>query len=128
MNTHNNFDERFEFDMQRSFVKKVDYLEDGCSLGTIDARFSNAIEAGKNGYAYVFFTNESNSSVFIDNFYLEYFSKLKSIDDINYYLRDFLFYEIKTDRDFFIRKNLKNENLIEKIVDTETLYTVFERC
>jgi hypothetical protein len=49
-------------------------------------------------------------------------------EECNRMLRDYIMTGIKKDSGFFIRKNIKDENLIEKIVDTETLYTVFERC
>ena len=65
-------------------------------------------------------------SFYFSNFYMEYLSKI-NIEDANFFLRDIIFNQIKTDN-FFIRKNLKEELIVEKIVDTETLYTVFERC
>jgi hypothetical protein len=39
-------------------------------IGTIDMRWAEAIDAGKNGYAYVYFINESGEQVYFDNFYL----------------------------------------------------------
>jgi hypothetical protein len=61
------------------------------------------------------------------NYYLEYLCKLED-EECNKFLRDFIMLQIKKDCGFFIRKNIKEESLLEKIVDTETLYTVFERC
>lgn len=66
-------------------------------------------------------------SYYIANYYIEYISNMH-IDDANSFLRDTLFYQLKLDGGFFIRKNIKEEDIIEKVVDTETLYTVFERC
>lgn len=65
-------------------------------------------------------------SHYLTNFYFEKFSKLPT-EEINKLLKNILFYEIKTS-DFFIRKNIVESELLEKIIDTETLYTVFERC
>jgi hypothetical protein len=62
-------------------------------------------------------------SYYLANLYIEYLS----VDDINTnkFLK-FFFQNLK--KNFIIRKNLKLEYLIEKIIDTETLYSVFERC
>jgi DNA mismatch repair protein MutL len=61
---------------------------------------------------------------YLANVYLQY---LRSSDaTANKFLKN-LFTELKVSK-FFIRKNIKEDYLIEKIVDTETLYTVFERC
>ena len=65
------FDERFNYDKDNSKIYKVDYLQNN-QIGTIDKTFSNAITAGKNGYAYVYFTNESDELVYFDNFYLSH--------------------------------------------------------
>lgn len=64
------FDERFQFDKAHSVVVSVPYAPN--TAGTIDRTFSNAIPAGKNGYAYVYFTNESNELVYFDNFTLSH--------------------------------------------------------
>lgn len=60
------------------------------------------------------------------NFYLEYLSKI-GLEEANKYLRNVFYVLIKTEK-FFIRKNIKEAELLEKVIDTETLYTVFERC
>ena len=44
------------------------------------------------------------------------------------FIRDIVLYNMKNDAQFQIRRNVKMAALIEKITDTETLYTVFERC
>ena len=46
----------------------------------------------------------------------------------NKFCRDIILYNIKNEKNFFIRKNIKENSICEKIIDTETLYTVFERC
>jgi hypothetical protein len=60
---------------------------------------------------------------YLANIYLQY---LNSEQVVNKFLKNLLT-ELKVNR-FFIRKNIKENFLIKKIVDTETLYTVFERC
>jgi DNA mismatch repair protein MutL len=63
-------------------------------------------------------------SFYLTNIYLQY---LNTSDQIaNKFLKNF-FNELKISP-FYIRKNLRENFLTEKIVDTETLYTVFERC
>jgi len=64
------FDERFGFDKNSSVVVPVGYNPG--QRTTLDKTFSNAIEARKNGYAYIYFTNESDELVFFDNFYLSH--------------------------------------------------------
>ena len=46
----------------------------------------------------------------------------------NTFFRDIILYDIKIDNNFKLRKKLKSQEVCEKIIDTETLYTVFERC
>ena len=59
-----------------------------------------------------------------------YVEFLKKEDDefINIFFRDIILYDIKADKNFLLRKKLKPQELYEKLIDTETLYTVFERC
>ena len=47
---------------------------------------------------------------------------------INIFFRDIILYDIKVDKSFALRKKLKPQEICEKLIDTETLYTVFERC
>jgi len=61
------------------------------------------------------------------NYYIEFLCNLEE-EERTIYLRDYVISQIKKDTGFFIRKNLREESVIEKIVDTETLYSVFERC
>lgn len=65
------FDDHFKFDGNNSFVKAVEYDNTKpFQLGTIDKMFSNAVEVKKNGYAYIYVSNESNKAVYFDNFLL----------------------------------------------------------
>ena len=66
-------------------------------------------------------------SHYLSNAYIEYINKQNEDFMTNFY-RDVIFYNIKQDSCFKIRKNVKIEQICEKIIDTETLYTVFERC
>ena len=58
--------------------------------------------------------------------YIEYLKK-EGEDFTKKFYRDIILYNIKNNN-FIIRKNLKENSICEKIIDTETLYTVFERC
>jgi RHS repeat-associated protein len=62
------FDERFKFDNVNSFVQQVPYTPN--VKGTIDKFAANAVEVKKNGYAYIYISNESNEFVYFDNFLL----------------------------------------------------------
>ena len=61
---------------------------------------------------------------------LAYVEFLKKENDefINIFFRDIILYDIKADKNFLLRKKLKPQEIYEKLIDTETLYTVFERC
>ena len=61
-------------------------------------------------------------------FYLTKFflNQEKSFDKENF-IKNIVFRDIKTSN-FVIRNNIKIEMLMEKLVDTESLYTIFERC
>lgn len=62
------FDEQFKLDKTHSLVLPVAYQPN--QKGIIDRRLSQAIEVARNGYAYVYFSNESNEMVYFDNFML----------------------------------------------------------
>jgi RHS repeat-associated protein len=62
------FNEQFQFDASSSVVIKVAYAAN--SKQTIDRTFSNALNAQKSGYVYVYFSNESETQVYFDNFML----------------------------------------------------------
>ena len=76
------FDERFQYDASSSYIEKVIYNPG--QQDEIDWRFSNAKEANKNGYAYVFFINESEENVYFDNFILTH-ERGRILDETHYY-------------------------------------------
>jgi RHS repeat-associated protein len=76
------FDERFRFDEASSRVYPVGY-EPG-KITTIDRRWADAIGATKNGYAYVYFTNESGEPVYFDNFFLSH-ERGAILEETHYY-------------------------------------------
>jgi len=59
--------------------------------------------------------------------YVEFLKK-ENEEFINIFFRDIILYDIKVDKNFALRKKLKPQEICEKLIDTETLYTVFERC
>ena len=56
------------------------------------------------------------------------FLKNENEEFINIFFRDIILYDIKSDKNFILRKKLKPQELCEKLIDTSKLYTVFERC
>lgn len=64
---------------------------------------------------------------YLSNAYIEYVNKHNDEFYKNFF-RDVILFNMQNDTSFYIRNKIKNENLCEKIIDTETLYTVFERC
>ena len=56
------------------------------------------------------------------------FLKKENEEFINIFYRDIILYDIKVDKNFALRKKLKPQEICEKLIDSETLYTVFERC
>ena len=76
------FNEQLQFDKDNSRVIPVDYSPN--SWGTIDRFFSNSITVGKNGYAYVYFTNESDELVYLDNFSLSH-ERGPTLQETHYY-------------------------------------------
>lgn len=61
------FDEQFKFDKVNSRIYPVAYIGDKLKR-TIDRFMANATPVVKNGYAYIYFSNETNESVYFDNF------------------------------------------------------------
>ena len=59
--------------------------------------------------------------------YIQFLQK-ENEEFINIFYRDIILYDIKVDKNFALRKKLKPQEICEKLIDTETLYTVFERC
>jgi RHS repeat-associated protein len=76
------FDERFQFDKDHSVVVPVNYTPN--QRVTIDKTFSNAIGVVKSGYAYIYFTNESDETVYFDNFYLSH-ERGPIVEETHYY-------------------------------------------
>ena len=76
------FNEQFQYDKDNSQVIPVNYFPN--SWKTIDLFSSNAITAGKNGYAYVYFTNESDELVYFDNFNLSH-ERGPVLEETHYY-------------------------------------------
>jgi RHS repeat-associated protein len=76
------FDERFQFDKDHSVVVPVSYAPN--QRVTIDKTFSNAIGVVKSGYAYIYFTNESDETVYFDNFYLSH-ERGPILEETHYY-------------------------------------------
>ena len=61
---------------------------------------------------------------------IAYFDYIKNESDeyINIFFRDIILYDIQVDKHFLFRKKLQPQEIYEKLIDTNTLYTVFERC
>ena len=59
--------------------------------------------------------------------YMDYI-KNESDEYINIFFRDIILYDIQVDKNFLFRKKLQPQEIYEKLIDTATLYTVFERC
>src|SRR5690606_35831117 len=76
------FDERFKFDEGASRVIPIGYNPG--SKGTIAKLASNAVAAGKNGYVYVYFSNETEEIVFFDNFKLSH-ERGRILEENHYY-------------------------------------------
>jgi RHS repeat-associated protein len=75
------FDEQFKFDNVASAVFPVDYIQN--TRRTINRMWNNAAIARKNGYVYVYVSNESDEMVYFDNFLLTH--ELGSIREETHY-------------------------------------------
>ena len=75
------FDEQFNFVSTNSEIIQVDTKGSGQTITRIG---SSAKEAPKNGYAYVFVSNESNNLVYFDNFQVTH-ERGSLIEDNSYY-------------------------------------------
>lgn len=62
---------------------------------------------------------------------LAYYHKMFILNDEliekEHFIKNIIFDEIKNSK-FVLRSNIKIDKLMEKLVDTESLYSVFERC
>ncbi len=76
------FDDQFKFDEVNSVVIPVAYTPN--VKGTLTRIGASAIEAKKNGYAYLYFSNESDELVYFDNFMLSH-EKGRILEESHYY-------------------------------------------
>lgn len=76
------FNEQFQFDQVNSKVVSVPYLVG--SWGTISRSGTDAVPVKKNGYAYVYFSNESDEFVYFDNFNLTH-ERGPILEETHYY-------------------------------------------
>ncbi|MCF1714190.1 DUF6443 domain-containing protein [Flavihumibacter sp. RY-1] len=76
------FNEQFQFDQVNSRVVPVSYQVG--SWGTISRIGANAVPVKKNGYAYVYFSNESDELVYFDNFNLTH-ERGPILEETHYY-------------------------------------------
>lgn len=61
------FNEQLQFDKVNSKVFPIGYISNKVKQ-TIDKSLSNAINVNKNGYAYIYYSNETEEAVYFDNF------------------------------------------------------------
>lgn len=76
------FDEQFKLDAAASYVEQIAALPD--QRNTISLVGAGARTAQKNGYAYVYFSNESNNRIFFDNFLLTH-ERGPILEETHYY-------------------------------------------
>ncbi|WP_332732082.1 RHS repeat-associated core domain-containing protein [Flavihumibacter sp.] len=76
------FNDQFKFDAVNSKVIPVPYTVN--SWGTLSRIGANAVTVKKNGYAYVYFSNESNELVYFDNFNLTH-ERGPVLEETHYY-------------------------------------------
>ncbi|WP_332736544.1 RHS repeat domain-containing protein, partial [Flavihumibacter sp.] len=76
------FNDQFKFDAVNSKVIPVPYTVN--SWGTLSRIGANAVSVKKNGYAYVYFSNESNELVYFDNFNLTH-ERGPVLEETHYY-------------------------------------------
>lgn len=76
------FNEQFQFDSANSKVIPVPYAVS--TWGTISLMGTNAVKVRKNGYAYVYVSNESDELVYFDNFNLTH-ARGPILEETHYY-------------------------------------------
>ena len=76
------FNEQFKYDNSASLVVPVSYSPN--VKGTISLLASAAVEAKKNGYVYIYFSNESDELVYFDNFTLKH-ERGRILEETHYY-------------------------------------------
>jgi RHS repeat-associated protein len=77
------FDEQFKFDQEHSRIFPVEYISDNIKR-TISRSMGDAIDVVKNGYAYIYFSNESEEAVYFDNFQVSH-QRGRIIEETHYY-------------------------------------------
>lgn len=77
------FDEQFKFDQTNSKIFPVAYISNKVKQ-TIDKFMANAVPVVKNGYAYIYFSNETEEAVYFDNFQLSH-ERGKILEETHYY-------------------------------------------
>lgn len=76
------FNEQFQLDAAGSVILPVGAVRG--TWGTLDRSALNAVEVNKNGYAYVYFSNESKDAVYFDNFTLTH-DRGPILEETHYY-------------------------------------------
>lgn len=77
------FDEQLKFDKTNSKIYPVAYISDKLKK-TIDRSMSNAVSVVKNGYVYVYFSNETEEAVYFDNLQVTH-ERGKILEETHYY-------------------------------------------
>lgn len=77
------FDEQMKFDKVNSKVFPVQYLTSKVKQA-IDKSMSNALAVNRNGYVYVYFSNETEEAVYFDNFQVSH-ERGRIIEETHYY-------------------------------------------
>lgn len=77
------FNEQLRFDEAGSRIFPVEYIGDHLKR-SFNKFMDEAIPAQKNGYAYIYFSNESNEAVYFDNFQLTH-ERGKILEETHYY-------------------------------------------
>lgn len=76
------FDERFVFDQTNSLSIAV--TANSNTKATIDKTYANAVQVKKSGYVYLYFSNESETTVLFDNFLLGH-ERGRLLEETHYY-------------------------------------------
>lgn len=76
------FDDQFRFDSSSSVVVPVAYTPN--TKGTLSRMMASAVKANKSGFAYIYFSSETEDLVYFDNFTLTH-EKEPIMEDTHYY-------------------------------------------
>jgi RHS repeat-associated protein len=74
------FNEQFKLDKDNSYVQQIG----SSGTGTINKLGASAVNVKKNGYAYIYFSNESEEFVYFDNFLLTH-ERSSILEETHYY-------------------------------------------